>query len=66
MKQLINKFFNFINLHPDDNQKWLLISLMMPSLNVALFICGLCYIIDDFGWIIVYNKNKQILKTINS
>jgi len=38
--------------------------IMMPSLNVALFIWGLCCIIDDFGWIIVYNKNKQILKTI--
>ena len=38
--------------------------IMMPSLNVALFIWGLCCIIDDLGWIIVYNKNKQILKSI--
>ena len=38
--------------------------LMMPSLNVALFIWGLCCIIDDIGWIIVYLKNKEILKNI--
>ena len=39
--------------------------ILMPSLKVALFIWGLCCIIDDLGWIIVYNKNKQILKSIN-
>ena len=38
--------------------------LMMPSLNVALFIWGLCCIIDDIGWIIVYIKNEKILKNI--
>ena len=38
--------------------------LMMPSLNVALFIWGLCCIIDDIGWIIVYIKNKQLLQSI--
>ena len=38
--------------------------LMMPSLNVALFIWGLCCIIDDIGWIIVYLKNKETLKGI--
>lgn len=39
--------------------------IMMPSLNTALFIWGLCCIIDDLGWIIVYRKNQEILKTIN-
>ena len=38
--------------------------IMMPSLKVALFIWGICCIIDDFGWIIVYFKNKQSLKLI--
>lgn len=38
--------------------------LMMPSLSVGLFIWGLCCIIDDFGWIIVYRKNKEILRKI--
>ena len=37
----------------------------MPSLNTALFICGMCCIIDDLGWIIVYNRNKKILQNIN-
>ena len=36
----------------------------MPSLSVALFIWGLCCIIDDIGWIIVYLKNKTILHEI--
>lgn len=39
--------------------------IMMPSLNTSLFIWGLCCIIDDLGWIIVYYKNQEILKTIN-
>lgn len=38
--------------------------IIMPSLNVALFIWGLCCIIDDIGWIIVYIKNKQLLQLI--
>ena len=37
---------------------------MMPSLKVALFIWGLCCIVDDIGWIIVYIKNQKTLKTI--
>lgn len=36
----------------------------MPSLKLALFLWGLCCIIDDIGWIIVYQKNKNKLKTI--
>jgi len=36
----------------------------MPSLTTALLIWGLCCIIDDFGWIIVYNKNRKILTEI--
>ena len=38
--------------------------LFMPSLKVAIFLWGLCCIIDDIGWIIVYNKNKSTLKNI--
>lgn len=38
--------------------------IMMPSLKVSLFIWGLCCIIDDIGWIIVYLKNKETLKGI--
>ena len=38
--------------------------LFMPSVEVALFIWGLCCIIDDFGWIVVYIKNKDKLKNI--
>ena len=37
----------------------------MPSLKLALFIWAICCIIDDIGWIIVYMKNKNILKEIN-
>ncbi len=35
--------------------------IVMPSLTTALFIWGLCCIIDDLGWIIVYNRNRKIL-----
>lgn len=37
---------------------------IMPSLKVSLFIWGLCCIVDDIGWIIVYLKNKETLKGI--
>lgn len=36
--------------------------LMLPSLKVALFLWAMCCIIDDFGWIVVYIKNKEKLK----
>lgn len=36
----------------------------MPSLSTAMFVWGLCCIIDDLGWIIVYNKNKKLLQEI--
>ena len=36
----------------------------MPSLKTALFIWGACCIIDDFGWIVVYLKNKEVLQSI--
>ena len=38
--------------------------LLMPPLKVGLFIWGICCIIDDIGWIIVYLKNKEALKSI--
>ena len=34
----------------------------MPSLKMALFLWGICCIIDDLGWIIVYKRNKELLK----
>lgn len=37
--------------------------LFMPSLKLSLFLWGLCCIIDDLGWIIVYNRNKELLKS---
>lgn len=37
--------------------------LFMPSLKVALVLYGLCCIIDDIGWIVVYSKNKNLLRT---
>lgn len=37
----------------------------MPSLKAALVIWGLCCIIDDIGWILVYLKNKETLKNID-
>lgn len=41
----------------------LLLSLFfMPSLNTALLVFGITCIIDDIGWIIVYFKNKNLLK----
>ena len=36
----------------------------MPSLKLALVIWGLCCIIDDVGWILVYLKNRETLKNI--
>lgn len=39
--------------------------LFMPSVKTALFLWGLCCIIDDFGWIMVYYKNKEVLKNID-
>lgn len=38
---------------------------LMPSLKLALVIWGLCCIIDDIGWILVYIKNKEALKNID-
>ena len=38
---------------------------LMPPLKLALVIWGLCCIIDDFGWILVYVKNKETLKNID-
>lgn len=37
----------------------------MPSLKLALVIWGLCCIIDDVGWILVYLKNRETLKNID-
>lgn len=39
--------------------------ILMPSLKISLFIWGLCCILDDFGWIIVYLKNRELLKNID-
>ena len=36
----------------------------LPSLKVSLFLWAICCIFDDVGWIIVYKKNKLILKEI--
>lgn len=36
----------------------------MPSLKLALVLWGMCCVIDDIGWIIVYMKNHEALKTI--
>lgn len=36
----------------------------MPSLKVSLFLWGLCCVFDDIGWIIVYIKNRNVLKNI--
>lgn len=36
----------------------------MPSIKLSLFLWGLCCIIDDLGWIIVYCKNQEVLKNI--
>lgn len=42
-----------------------LVLFFMPSLKLALVIWGLCCIIDDIGWILVYVKNKETLKNID-
>ena len=36
--------------------------IFLPSLELSLFSWGLCCVIDDLGWIIVYNRNKEILR----
>jgi len=35
---------------------------LLPSLKVSLFLWGFGCIFDDIGWIIVYGKNKELLK----
>lgn len=36
--------------------------LFLPSIKIATFLWGVGCIVDDIGWIIVYNKNKENLK----
>ena len=36
--------------------------LAMPSLKVAIFIWGVTCVVDDIGWIIIYNKNKKAIQ----
>jgi len=36
--------------------------LLLPSLKLSLFLWGFGCIFDDIGWIIVYSKNKELLK----
>ena len=36
----------------------------LPSLKVSLFLWSVCCIFDDVGWLIVYAKNKEVLKNI--
>lgn len=38
--------------------------LFLPSLKVALFLWGLCCILDDIGWLYVYIKNRNKLKEV--
>ena len=38
--------------------------IIMPSLKVALFLWGICCIIDDIGWIVVYHNNRKQLKEV--
>lgn len=35
--------------------------LLVPSLEVALFIYGCCCVFDDIGWIVVYHKTRSSL-----
>lgn len=41
---------------------YLLALIALPSLKLSLFLWGLCCIVDDIGWIIVYTRNKEKLK----
>lgn len=34
----------------------------MPSLKLSLFLWGICCIIEDIGWGIVYKRNEKLLK----
>ena len=34
----------------------------LPSLKVSIFLWAICCIFDDIGWLIVYSKNKLVLK----
>lgn len=36
--------------------------IILPSLKLSLFLWGCCAILDDLGWMIVYYKNREILK----
>ena len=36
--------------------------LAMPSIKLSMFLWAICCIVDDIGWVIVYLRNKEILK----
>lgn len=44
---------------------YLLAILFAPSLKVAIFIWSLCHVIDDFGWVVVFVKNKDKFKNLD-
>lgn len=35
--------------------------LAMPGIKVAIFIWGVTCVMDDIGWIIIYNRNRQAI-----
>lgn len=43
---------------------YLMAILALPPLKASIFMWSVCCIIDDIGWIVVYNKNKEKLKEI--
>ena len=40
---------------------YLMAILFAPSLQVSLFLFGICCIFDDIGWIVVYRCNRAVL-----
>ena len=32
-----------------------------PNIYLAIFLCGIAYLVDDIGWAIVYFKNRELL-----
>lgn len=43
---------------------YMLALIAMPSVKTAIFLWGICCILDDIGWVIVYIKNKEKLKKV--
>ena len=58
VKKICKKILTILNIHADDNQKWLLWSMFFSGLLAT-------YVLPQISKTVIYRKNQEILKTIN-